>query len=85
MKTIIIYGTVWCHDCITAKSILDTYGIAYDFVNIDEDDLAAEKVMKLNGGRRVVPTIFINNVSYTNPSQMELIDLIKPFVSSKAS
>jgi len=85
MNTIIIYGTVWCADCITAKSILDTYGIAYEFVNIDGDEEAAEKVMNLNGGRRVVPTIFINEVAYTNPSQMKLIDLIKPFARSKAS
>ena len=85
MSTIVIYGTVWCADCITAKSILDTYGIAYDFINIDVDEEAAEKVMKLNGGRRVVPTIFINQVAHTNPSQTELIDLVKPYRRSKAS
>ena len=85
METIVIYGTPWCSDCVTAKNILDSYGVQYSFVNIDEDELAAEKVMELNGGRRVVPSIFINNAWYTNPSQTELIDLIKPYVRSIAS
>ena len=85
MGTIAIFGTAWCSDCITAKSILDTYNVEYVFVNIDEDEAAAAKVMELNGGRRVVPTIFIDGEVYTNPSQQELIELIEPYIRKKAS
>ncbi|MBL4577905.1 MAG: NrdH-redoxin [Flavobacteriales bacterium] len=85
MKTIVIYGTTWCADCHTAKSILDSLNVEYDFINIDEDESAASRVMELNGGKRIVPTIFINGAVYTNPSQLELMDLVRPFVHKKAS
>lgn len=85
METIVIYGTAWCSDCITAKSILDSYNVRYTFVNIDQDDEGAARVMEINGGRKVVPTIFIESVAYTNPSQLELIELIEPYVRKKAS
>ena len=85
METIVIYGTAWCADCHTAKSILDTYDVNYRFVNIDENEDAAVEVMEINGGRRVVPTISIDGIVYTNPSQQELIELIQPFVRKRAS
>lgn len=85
METIVIYGTAWCSDCITAKSILDAYDVEYTSIDIDRDEAAAVRVMEINGGRRVVPTLFIEGVAYTNPSQLELIALIEPFIQKKAS
>lgn len=85
MEAIVVYGTTWCSDCITAKSILESNNVEYKFINIDQDEEAAAKVMSINGGRRVVPTFIIDGNVYTNPSQLELIDLIGPFAHRKAS
>jgi glutaredoxin len=54
---ITIYGTSWCADCRRAKNFLRERKVAFREVNIDETPGAAELVMKVNNGRRKVPTI----------------------------
>jgi mycoredoxin len=64
-----MYSTTWCGYCKRLKRLLDREGIAYDEVNIEEDDSAAEFVMGVNGGNRTVPTVlFPNGAALTNPS-----------------
>jgi mycoredoxin len=56
-----------------AKRWFDTRGIAYDYINIEEDENAADFVMKVNGGMRSVPTIIFPDGSVlVEPSPREL-------------
>ena len=52
-----VYATTWCGDCRFAKRWLDSHGIAYDYINIEEDENAAAYVRQVNGGSQTVPTI----------------------------
>lgn len=52
-----MYTTSWCSDCKAAKRALDSKGLAYTEINIEEVEGAAELVMKVNGGKRSVPTL----------------------------
>ena len=54
-----MYTTKWCPDCRRVKSFLTQRGVAYREVNIDEDESAEEIVLKVNSGRRKVPTLEI--------------------------
>ena len=54
---ITIYTTPWCGDCVVAKRFLSKFEIPYREVDIDADPAAAEVVMRLNDGRRSVPTL----------------------------
>ena len=54
---ITMYTTSWCPDCHAAKAALTRKGLVYQEINIEQDDSAAEFVMKINGGRRSVPTL----------------------------
>jgi len=68
-----MYATTWCGDCRMAKRWFDAHGIAYDYINIEEDDAAAEFVVKVNGGARSVPTIIFPDGSVlVEPSAREL-------------
>ncbi|GHO96139.1 NrdH-redoxin [Reticulibacter mediterranei] len=68
-----MYATNWCGDCRMAKRWFDAHGIAYDYINIEEDDAAAEFVVKVNGGARSVPTIIFPDGSVlVEPSAREL-------------
>ncbi len=58
-KTIKMYTTTWCSDCRRAKSFLKQHGIEVEEINIEEHDGAAEHVMKINDGKRKVPTFEI--------------------------
>ena len=83
MERIIMYGTTWCGDCVRAKAVFENFQIDYDFVNIEEDEMAAQKVMEINNGKKVVPTLIIGKVPYTNPSYSELQELIQPYISKE--
>ena len=70
---IVMYGTTWCTDCTRAKSFFAARGIEYEWINIDEDHGAAELVIQLNSGKRIVPTIIFPDGSIlAEPSNTEL-------------
>jgi mycoredoxin len=68
-----MYSTSWCGYCHRLKSQLDREGIAYEVVDIERDDTAAEYVMSVNGGNQTVPTVrFEDGSALTNPSIIEV-------------
>jgi mycoredoxin len=72
-QTIKMYVTTWCGDCRVAKRWFDAHGIAYKSINIEEDDKAAEYVVRVNRGNRSVPTIvFPDGSILVEPSPREL-------------
>ena len=52
-----MYTTNWCPDCRRVKSFLTQRGISYREINIEDDDTAEEIVIKVNKGKRKVPTL----------------------------
>ncbi|GAB4432698.1 MAG: mycoredoxin [Chloroflexi bacterium OHK40] len=71
--TIVVYGTSWCPDCRRAQRVLDQRGIAYTYINIEEDERAADYVVQVNNGYRSVPTIvFPDGTILVEPSNAEL-------------
>lgn len=60
MAEITLYSTRWCADCRRAKQFLEERGVAYREVNIDETPEAADVVLRVNNGRRKVPTVLVN-------------------------
>ena len=72
-ETIKMYATTWCGDCRMAKRWFESHGIPYEYINIEEDDKAAEFVVRVNGGYRSVPTIvFPDGSVLVEPSPREL-------------
>ncbi|MEV4481571.1 glutaredoxin family protein [Micromonospora coxensis] len=54
---LVVYGTGWCPDVRRSRALLDSAGIAYDYVDLDEDRAATEFVRGLQQGPRRVPTL----------------------------
>jgi mycoredoxin len=68
-----MYMTTWCGDCRFAKRWFDAHGIAYEAINIEEDENAAEEVRRVNGGQQSVPTIIFPDGSVlVEPGAREL-------------
>jgi mycoredoxin len=57
MAEITIYSTHWCGDCRRAKQFLLERGVPFHEINIDEKPEAEDLVLRVNNGRRKVPTI----------------------------
>ena len=58
---IVIYTTTYCPYCDRAKMLLKSKGLAFEEIDVTNDEaLRAELVVKAEG-RRTVPQIFIND------------------------
>jgi glutaredoxin-like protein len=70
---ILIYGASWCPDATRSRKYFDDNGIAYQWLDIDEDAAAEKFVRSRNKGRVVVPTILFSDGSVlVEPSDEEL-------------
>jgi len=69
MAQVIMYGTLWCPDCYRARQWLQRTGVKYVEINIDWDSWAEALVLRVNGGRRIVPTFLA--LSPFNPDVLE--------------
>jgi thioredoxin reductase (NADPH) len=70
---ITIYGAYWCPDCRRSKQFLGEYQIPYNWVDIEQDEVAEDYVRQKNSGRRIIPTIEFGDGSIlVEPSNAEL-------------
>ncbi|WP_402464109.1 mycoredoxin [Isoptericola aurantiacus] len=67
--TITMYSTTWCGYCRRLRTQLDSEGIGYTVIDIEDDPATAEFVEQVNGGNRTVPTVvYPDGSAATNPS-----------------
>ena len=67
--TFTMYSTPWCGYCKRLKGQLEREGIAFEEVDIEQDEDAALVVAQANGGNQTVPTlVFADGSALTNPS-----------------
>jgi len=57
--SITIYSTSWCQPCKSAKRLLDSKGMKYQDVDIEEKGWSRDDLFDLTGGR-TVPQIIID-------------------------
>ena len=76
MPKIDLYGADWCSDCLRAKGYLDSNNVAYNYIDLQKVEDAAAVVEKINNGKRVIPTIIIDDVPYTNPNNSILREVL---------
>ena len=60
MSEIVMYTTAWCGDCRRAKQFLRERKVAFREVNVDEDPDAEDLILRVNDGRRKVPTFEVD-------------------------
>jgi glutaredoxin 3 len=57
---ITMYTTRWCGYCVRAKALLDSKGLEYEEINLDDDPGFRERLQELTGGL-TVPQILIDD------------------------
>ncbi len=79
---IVMYTTEWCSDCWRAKQVMGSMKVAYQEVNISNDEAAIELVTRLNHGSRSVPTIvFPDGSTLTEPSTTVLVQKLQTLLA----
>jgi len=70
---ITVYGAYWCPDCRRAKKFLSEQFVPFKWIDIEQDKEAEAIVLKMNNGKRIIPTIvFEDNSFMVEPSNAEL-------------
>jgi glutaredoxin 3 len=59
MARVRVYSTRWCGYCVRAKALLESKGIAYEDVYLDDDPAFRQRLFELTGGW-TVPQILID-------------------------
>jgi glutaredoxin 3 len=84
VSNVIIYSTATCPYCVKAKQLLTSKNVQFTEYFVDKDLEKREEMLKLSGGRRTVPQIFINDKHiggcddlYQLESDKKLDDLLK--------
>jgi len=68
-----MYGAAWCGDCRRSKAYLDSHNVEYNYIDVEADESASEKVIEINGGQRSIPVIlFPDGTHMTEPSDKAL-------------
>ena len=72
-----IYGSKTCGDTTRAMRLLDEREIPYEFKDVDESPEFNSYIADLNGGKRVMPTIQVENDFLINPDLKKLGEAVK--------
>ena len=73
MSEVTMYGAEWCGDCRRSKKFLDANNVKYNYIDVEADVSASDKVIEINGGQRSIPVIiFSDGTHLTEPSDAVL-------------
>jgi glutaredoxin len=72
MKKVKVYGADWCPVTTQALKHLRQLRVPFEYINIERDPAAAEWVKRHHNGKEVKPTIDIDGLILSEPSDQEL-------------
>jgi len=72
MEKVKVYGADWCGDTKRTLKTLDKLGVAYDYINVEQDEQASNWVKEQNGGKERKPTLKVGKQVLSVPSDEEL-------------
>ena len=67
-----VYGADWCEDTRHTREFLERLGVQYQYVNIEQDEAAAEWVRWKNDGKERKPTLDVAGQVLSAPTTREL-------------
>ena len=67
-----VYGADWCGDTQRTRRQLDTLGVPYKYINVEQDQQASTWVKQQNDGKERKPTVKIGQQVLAEPSDSEL-------------
>lgn len=71
-RQIVVYGTDWCGDTRRTREHLNSLGLDYQYVNIEENPAAEDWVREQNDGKQKMPTVDLGGFVLSVPSNAEL-------------
>jgi glutaredoxin len=72
MDKVKVYGADWCGDTKRTLRFLDGLRVAYDYVDVEQDEQASLWVKQQNDGKERKPTVKVGEQVLSVPTETEL-------------
>ena len=72
MNKVTVYGADWCGDTKRTLRQLDGLGVAYDYIDVEQDEQASRWVKRQNDGKERKPTVKLGEQVLSVPNDQEL-------------
>ncbi len=72
MAEIEFYGADWCGDCRRSKSLLNTLGVEYDMLDVEQSKENAEQAQAISGRTNIPVIRFKDGTHLVEPSDAVL-------------
>ena len=69
---ITLYGADWCGDCRRSTRLLDSLGVAYEYVDVAADDAGRDRAIEISGRQSIPVIVFSDGTHVVEPSDLEL-------------
>ncbi len=69
-----IFSTTYCPYCVGAKALLAQRRIPFEDIDVTDDAEARARLVRLTGGRRTVPQIFLDGVPIGGYQELRELD-----------
>ena len=67
-----VYSALWCGDCRRTKRLLDSRGVDYVYVSLDDEPERAEEARAWSGRTNIPVVVFPDGEVFVEPSDQEL-------------
>ena len=71
-SAITMYGAEWCGDCRRSKRLLDSLGVAYEYVDVANDDAGKDAAIAISGKQSIPVITFSDGTHVVEPSDIDL-------------
>lgn len=69
---ITVYGADWCRDCLRTKNQLDDLGVAYEYIDIESVDGAADTARGISGRTNIPVVVYPDGSHHVEPANAEV-------------
>ena len=73
MKSVKVYTTTRCGYCVALKALLNSKKIAFEEIDVSDDDEKRDWLVRATG-QRTVPQMFVDDVSYGGYVDIRALD-----------
>src|SRR5688572_17372565 len=77
MGNVTVYGADWCEDTQATRNNLDSLGVPYRYVNVEQDPAAQAWVKEQNGGKQKTPTLDLAGQVLVEPDEQQLEEALR--------
>lgn len=72
-----VYGADWCRDCLRTKRQLDDLGVAYDYIDVESVEGAADTARGISGRTNIPVVVYPDGSHHVEPANADVEEKLR--------